>query len=78
MNEPNHEEIRFILEARGAPAKDIEWLVASCPSSEYALTYEPPAELAWCIRCRTRRYTGTVHGCRECGCKLGVKAEVRK
>lgn len=41
-------EVRSILVAAGAPAKDLDWLVASCPSIEDALGYE---RQAWCARC---------------------------
>ena len=34
--------IRLVLDEAGAPARDIDWLTASCPSLDYALGYLPP------------------------------------
>lgn len=36
------EEIREILSAAGAPARDLKWLVASCPGADAARAYTPP------------------------------------
>lgn len=36
--------VREILVAAGAPAHDVEWLTASCPSVDHALRYRPPAK----------------------------------
>lgn len=47
--------IREVLVAAGAPEKDLEWLVASCPSVEDALTYEPARPVAYCARCQGPR-----------------------
>ncbi len=44
-------EIRAVLVDLGAPAKDLEWLVASCPGVEHALGYRPTIREAWCVRC---------------------------
>ena len=40
--EPDRAAIRAVLEMRGAPAKSILWLSASCPSLAHAEAYEPP------------------------------------
>lgn len=40
--EVDRTEIRELLVMLGAPGSDLEWLTASCPSVEYALTYQPP------------------------------------
>lgn len=37
----DREAIREILLERGAPMRDLDWLVASCPSMEHALAFEP-------------------------------------
>jgi hypothetical protein len=37
------EKIREILIAAGVPARNLEWLTASCPGIEYARGYVPPA-----------------------------------
>lgn len=47
----DRDEIRAILVDLGAPAKDLEWLAASCPGVEYALGYRPTIREAWCVRC---------------------------
>ena len=41
----DRELVRRILVSAGAPDRDIEWLTASCPSVDDALTYQPPEEL---------------------------------
>lgn len=37
------DKYREVLTAAGAPARDIDWLVASCPSLAHAEAYRPPA-----------------------------------
>lgn len=37
--------IRLILVEAGAPARDIDWLTASCPSLDHALGYVPPRSI---------------------------------
>lgn len=49
--EPDRSEIRTVLQELGAPERDLEWLVASCPSVADALTYKPPVRSAWCHTC---------------------------
>lgn len=39
--------VREILGERGAPARDLDWLVASCPSVEHAIAFEPTP---WMLR----------------------------
>lgn len=34
-------EIRALLMVLGAPTRHLDWLTASCPSVEHALTYKP-------------------------------------
>jgi hypothetical protein len=46
----DRERVREILVATGAPAADVEWLVASCPSVADAAAYRPPT-MTWCARC---------------------------
>lgn len=41
-DEPDREEIRAIL-VEHAPAHQLDWLVASCPSVAHALTYQRPS-----------------------------------
>lgn len=43
----DREAIREILLERGAPMRDLDWLVASAPSMEHALTFEPTP---WMLR----------------------------
>jgi hypothetical protein len=50
LSTPDVVAIRAILEAAGAPVRDLEWLVASCPTVADARGYHPPA-VAWCPRC---------------------------
>lgn len=47
----DRDEIRAILVDLGAPAKDLDWLTASCPGVMYALTYRPTIREAWCVLC---------------------------
>ena len=47
----DRDEIRAILVDLGAPAKDLDWLTASCPGVEYALGYRPTIREAWCAVC---------------------------
>ena len=37
----DREAIREILLERGAPMRDLDWLVASCPDLEHAMAFEP-------------------------------------
>ena len=37
----DRERLRAVLSAAGAPDRDIDWLTASCPSMDDALTYKP-------------------------------------
>lgn len=37
----DRDEIRALLMVLGAPTRHLDWLTASCPSVEYALTYKP-------------------------------------
>lgn len=57
--------IRDVLVAAGAPASAVEWLVASCPSVEHALTYEPARPIAYCARCQGPRVCDA-DGCIVC------------
>lgn len=43
---PDREAIRAVLTAAGAPARDLEWLVASCPSVAHARGYTAPEHAA--------------------------------
>jgi len=64
-NEPSRvdrDEVRAILVAARAPADDLDWLVASCPSVDDARGYRPPARQAWCIDC------GGISACDDQGC----------
>lgn len=47
----DREVIREILVDRRAPANDLEWPTASCPSVRDAEDYRPPALEAWCLAC---------------------------
>lgn len=47
----DRDEIRAVLVELGAPERDLDWMVASCPGLEYALTYVPTKREAWCVRC---------------------------
>lgn len=58
----DRDEVRAILVDAGAPAADLEWLIASCPSVEDARSYRPPPRQAWCIDC------GGVTACDAKGC----------
>jgi len=57
--------IRKALVRAGAPAKDLEWLVASCPSELDALSYRAPLPEAWCVVCSNPQPTDE-HGCVRC------------
>jgi hypothetical protein len=37
----DRDRIREILIAAGAPTRDLEWMVASCPDESFALAYRP-------------------------------------
>ncbi len=37
----DRDEIRRVLAAAGAPARDLDWMVSSCPSVAHALAYRP-------------------------------------
>lgn len=39
--------VREILGIRGAPTRDLDWLVESCPSVEHALAFDPTP---WMLR----------------------------
>lgn len=62
--EPDRAFIREALEQGGAPASDLDWLVASCPDELAAVQYKPPRE-AWCLRCEGVQPVGDF-GCIEC------------
>lgn len=54
-SDEDRDMIRVILTDAGAPASDLEWLVASCPSVEDALTYHPARPVAYCASCQGPR-----------------------
>jgi hypothetical protein len=62
----DRDEVRAILIAAGAPARDLEWLVRSCPSIEDARAYRPPHSIAYCARCGGPRAVDPQLGCIEC------------
>lgn len=64
--EVDRAEVRRILVAAGAPAADLEWLVASCVSVEAARGYRAPPSYAWCVDCGTSMPIDE-HGCIACG-----------
>lgn len=37
----DRDAIRAVLVERCAPARDLDWLAASCPSMEHAIAFEP-------------------------------------
>jgi hypothetical protein len=43
----DRDEIRAVLIERGAPARDLDWLTASCPDLAEALMFEPTP---WMLR----------------------------
>lgn len=47
----DRDKIRALLVGAGAPAEDLDWLVASCPSERDAERYRAPPRDAWCFRC---------------------------
>ena len=47
----DRELVRVILQHAGAPAGELPWLVASCPSVDDALTYRAATEVAPCADC---------------------------
>ncbi len=61
----DRELIREILVDLRAPANDLEWLTASCPSVEDAREYRPPPVYAWCVVCGGERPTDEA-GCMAC------------
>lgn len=62
--EPDRAFTREALEQSGAAARDLEWLIASCPDELAAVQYKPPRE-AWCLRCEGVQRVGDF-GCIEC------------
>jgi hypothetical protein len=54
--------VRAILAGAGAPARDLDWLVASCASVEDGRGYRPPPRHAWCVDGRG------VAACDDLGC----------
>lgn len=67
--EVDRAEIRATLVELGAPAADLDWLVASCPGMGHALTYRPPARYAWCAICDGPSACDD-NGCITCGSEL--------
>jgi len=61
--EPDRRRIAEIL-ADKAPAWEIDWLTASCPSEQAAREYRP-ARIAWCIDCAGPTINDE-HGCQGC------------
>lgn len=59
---PDRDEVRRILVEAGAPAGDLEWLIASCPSVDDAEGYRAPPRIAWCVDC------GQATACDDDGC----------
>jgi hypothetical protein len=57
--------IREALVRAGAPARDLEWLLASCPSELDALGYRAPPPEAWCAVCDGQRQVDAL-GCVMC------------
>ena len=57
--------VREALVRAGAPAQDLEWLVASCPSELDALEYRAPLPEAFCATCDRPQPTDA-HGCVRC------------
>lgn len=57
-------EVRRIL-APKAPARDLEWLVESCPSLDDARAYQRPPDIAWCVTCGGPSLVGEL-GCATC------------
>lgn len=72
--EPDREFIRTALEHAGAPARDLDWLTASCPDELLALEYKPPRE-AWCVLCDAVRLVDD-DGC--VGCRIAKARELGK
>lgn len=70
MNMADRASIRAALVAAGAPDRDLEWLVASCPSLEDARTYRSPARMAWCPLCDAAALVDE-RGCVSCRTALG-------
>jgi hypothetical protein len=58
----DRDEVHAILMGAGAPAGDLDWLIASCPSVKDARGYRPPPRHAWCVDC------GGVTACDDPGC----------
>ncbi len=57
--------IREILVDARAPANDLEWLTASCPSVDAAREYRAPARDSWCVACDSAQPTDAA-GCLTC------------
>lgn len=66
----DRDAVRAVLVAAGAPDRDVEWLVASCPSLEDAKAYRPPPIAAWCARCDAATF-GDEGGCIPCRAEDG-------
>lgn len=58
--------VREILVAAGAPTKDLDWMVASCPGVEYALGYRTTVREAWCVECDGVTDGSADRGCFQC------------
>lgn len=57
--------VREALVRAGAPPRDLEWLVASCPSELDALEYRAPLPEAFCAACDCPQPTDAL-GCVRC------------
>lgn len=61
----DRDEVRSLLVAAGAPERDLEWLIASCPSLDDARAYRPPKIYAWCVDCASEQPIDA-DGCQTC------------
>lgn len=59
------DEVRSILVEAGAPDRDLEWLIASCPSIDDARAYRAPPIYAWCVDCGSQQPIDA-DGCQTC------------
>lgn len=61
----DRDAVRALLVAAGAPGRDLEWLVVSCPSIDAARAYRPPPICAWCVDCASEQPIDA-DGCQTC------------
>jgi hypothetical protein len=63
--------IREVLADAGAPAAELDELVAMTPSVAEAMAYRPTQRIAWCVVCNAHREVDA-RGCAGCRKAIGA------